>query len=118
MRASTVDGSANQDENIDAGGMSSHLYSKRKGGPAAVPTTYNHSGTQQFNTHLVFDTVQLSGGTVGVTLTGSAVFNNAFVCTATDNTNPDAVQVSTSGGNQIAFKGNGNDFIGYVCVGD
>jgi hypothetical protein len=83
-----------------------------------VPTTYNHSGTQQFNTHLVFDTVQLSGGTMGVTLTGSAVFNNAFVCTATDNTNPDAVQVSTSGGNQIAFKGNGNDFIGYVCVGD
>jgi hypothetical protein len=86
-----------------------------------VPTTYNHSGTQQINTHIVVDTVPLnSGGTASVTLTIPAAFTSpsTFVCTATDNTNPDAVQVSNSSGSQIAFKGNPSDLIGYVCIGD
>jgi hypothetical protein len=88
----------------------------------AVPTTYNHSGTQQTNTHIVVDTVQLSSGsgTATVTFTGSAVFTSAstFACAATDNTNPDAVQVSKSSGSSIAFKGNPSDVVGYSCVGD
>jgi len=86
-----------------------------------VPTTYNHSGTQQINTHIVVDRVPLnSGGTASVTLTIPAAFTSpsTFVCTATDNTNPDAVQVSNSSGSQIAFKGNPSDLIGYVCIGD
>jgi hypothetical protein len=83
-----------------------------------VPTTYNHAGTQQANAHIVVDTVVLSGGTGSVTLTGSAVFANAFLCTASDTMNAAAVQVSTTGGNTINFKGNVSDVISYVCIGN
>jgi hypothetical protein len=86
-----------------------------------VPTTYNHSGTQQANTHIVIDTVPLNmGGTASVTLTGSAMFtmSSTFVCTATDNTGANGIQVINVSGSSITFKGTGSDVIGYVCVGN
>jgi hypothetical protein len=84
-----------------------------------VPATYNHSGTQQSNTHIVVDTVQLSSGTVTVTLTVPAAFTSAstFACTGTDNTATDAVRATNLSGSSVTFKGNGSDVIGYLCVG-
>lgn len=72
MRASTVYGSANQDENIDAGGMSSHLYNKRKGGPAA---TGSISGNQLNAGQCVTGTAMVSGARTSMTASVSPSTN-------------------------------------------
>lgn len=84
-----------------------------------VPNTYNHSGSQQFNVHIVGDSVTLSSGTAGVTLSGSAGFTFAttFVCAATDQTSTSAVRVINNSGTSITFDGSSSDVIGYLCVG-
>lgn len=89
----------------------------------AVPTTYNHSGTQATAAHVVADTVTLSGGTATVTLTSSAVFTNAtsYQCVANSQTGANAVKVDQSTGTPgvtIVFTGTGTDVIHYIAVGN
>jgi hypothetical protein len=59
-----------------------------------VPTTYNHSGTQQTATHLVQDSCTL-GTDCAVTLTGSAVFTSStsYTCSAEDQTAAAATKI-------------------------
>jgi hypothetical protein len=86
-----------------------------------VPTTYNHSGSQQANTHIVIDTVQIgAGGSATVTLTFPATFRlpSTFVCSATDNSGPNSIQVINQSGSSIKFIGTASDVIGYLCIGN
>ena len=84
-----------------------------------VPTTYNHSGTQQTATHLVRDRCTL-GTDCSVTLAGSAVFTSSstYDCVAIDRTGANAVQFSPSSGSAFALTGTGTDTVSYVCVGN
>ena len=87
----------------------------------AVPTTYSHSGTQQTNTHIVFDTVQLDGnGNATVTLVFPATFtlSSTYVCTAADNGGANSVRVINQSGSSIQFMGTASHAIGYLCVGN
>jgi hypothetical protein len=85
-----------------------------------VPTTYNHSGTQQTAVHIVEDTATLSTGAVTVTLVGSAQFtsNATYSCTANDNTAANPVQVTQTSASSITFTGTGSDVVHYICVGN
>lgn len=84
-----------------------------------VPTTYNHSGTQQTAVHIVEDTCTL-GTSCSVTLTGAAVFtsSSSYMCSATDKTAAAAVQFNPSSGSAFALTGTGTDVLSYICVGN
>lgn len=84
-----------------------------------VPTTYDHSGTQQTATHLVQDSCTL-GTDCGVTLTGSAVYTNStsYTCVCEDDTAINACQVNQTSGSAFTITGTGTDAIRYVCVGN
>lgn len=84
-----------------------------------VPTTYDHSGTQQTATHVVKDRCTL-GTDCSVTLAGSAVFtsSSSYDCTALDRTGANAVKFAPSSGSAFALTGTGTDTISYVCVGN
>ena len=85
-----------------------------------VPTTYNHTGTQQTNVKIVEDTVALAGGVATVTLSGAATFAGAttYSCTAIDNTGANPVKVVQTSGTSIGFTGTGTDTVRFVCVGN
>ena len=85
----------------------------------AVPTTYNHSGTQATGVHIVADACTL-GTSCSVTLVGSAVFtsSSSYFCTATDETAAAAVKFVPSSGSAFALTGTGTDVLSYVCVGN
>jgi hypothetical protein len=89
------------------------------GKPTTLTHVYNSSGTISFPTHIVADSVVLSGGTATVTLTGAAVFTDAttYQCTANDVTAANAVKVVKNSGTSITFTGTGTDIIAYICVG-
>lgn len=84
-----------------------------------VPTTYNHSGTQQTATHLVQDTCTL-GTDCGVTLSGAAVYTNAtsYTCTCQDDTAIASCRVNQTSGSAFTITGTGTDVIRYQCVGN
>ena len=73
-----------------------------------VPVTYNHSGTQQTNAHIVEDSCTL-GTNCNITLTGAAVFtsSSSYMCTATDQTGANAVKFAPSSGSVFALTGTG-----------
>jgi len=85
----------------------------------AVPTTYNHSGTQATGAHVVQDRCTL-GTSCSVTLTGSAVYTSSstYDCVAIDRTGANAIQFAPSSGSAFALTGTGTDAISYVCVGN
>lgn len=87
---------------------------------ANIATTYDHSGTQQTNAHIVQDTVTLSSGTATVTLTGSAVFTSAssYTCVAEDDSALNVVKVTQTSGSSITFTGTGTDVIRYIAIGN
>jgi hypothetical protein len=73
--------------------------------------------------HIVRGTATISGTSVGVTLTGSAVFANAtsYVCTANDQTTTKTIVVEQSSGTAFTLTtgGGGNgDTVGFICVGN
>lgn len=84
-----------------------------------VPTTYNHSGTQQTGVHIVIDTCTL-GTSCSVTLTGSAVFTSisSYQCSATDTTSAAAVKFAPASGSTFALTGTGTDVLSYHCIGN
>lgn len=86
---------------------------------AATPTTYNHSGTQAVNAHVVIDTCVL-GTSCSVTLTGASVFtsSSSYVCSAQDTTAAAATKIVQSSGSAFAITGTGTDTLQYVCAGD
>jgi hypothetical protein len=83
-----------------------------------VPPAYNHSGTIEAAPHIVRDTCTL-GTSCSITLTGSAVFSGTtYDCFPRDVTTPaNAVTVTITSGNALAFTGTGTDVVNYVCVG-
>ena len=85
-----------------------------------VPTTYNAAGTQQTAAKLVTGTATLSGGTVTVTLSGSAVYTGAgtYQCTGTDQTAINAVRIANTNGTTFVITGTTTDVIGYICLGN
>lgn len=84
-----------------------------------VPTTYNHSGTQQTAAHIVEDSCTL-GTSCSVTLTGSAVFtsSSSYQCTAADQTAANAVKFAPSSGSAFSLTGTGTDLLSYICIGN
>lgn len=84
-----------------------------------VPTTYNHSGTQQTATHLVQDSCTL-GTDCAVTLTGSAVYTSStsYTCVCEDDTAIAACKVAQTSGSAFTITGTGTDAIRYICVGN
>jgi len=89
---------------------------------AATPTTYNASGSQQANAHVVIGSCTLASGSCSVSLTSPATFNNAtsYSCTAEDRTAPAATRVQQINGSSFMIFGSsvGSDVVGFVCVGD
>lgn len=86
-----------------------------------VPTTYNAAGTQQTGVHIVKDSGTLSGGTLVVTLTGSAAFTSSstYSCAANDDTSGvTAITVVYTSGTSVTFNGTTSDAFRYVCVGN
>lgn len=85
-----------------------------------VPTTYNKSGTQQTNVHLVFGRDALSGGTATITLTGSAAFtsNSTYRCIVGAEGTANASYVTLDSGSQFTLTGTGTDNIAWICVGN
>lgn len=88
-------------------------------GASGGTPVYNNLGTVQYNNHMVFGSVQLSGGAASVSFFGAAVFTsiNSYACTATDESTASAVKALNSAGNAISLSGNGTDFINYICIG-
>lgn len=84
-----------------------------------VPTTYNHTATQQTGAHVVVDSCTL-GTNCSVTLTGAAVFtsSSSYQCTATDQTGANAVKFAPSSGSVFVLTGTGVDVLGYICIGN
>lgn len=84
-----------------------------------VPTTYNHSGTQQTSTHLVVDSCTL-GTDCAITLAGSAVYTSStsYSCVAQDSTATNATAVAQASGSSVTITGTGVDVIRYACVGN
>jgi len=87
---------------------------------AATPVTFDASGAQQTNIHLIKDTCTL-GTNCSVKLKGPAAFssNASYDCWARDATAPTkAVTVLRTSGSAVAFVGSGTDEIGFLCAGD
>jgi len=86
----------------------------------ATPTTYNKSGTQQTTCHIVKDSSTLSGGTVTVTLTGSAVFtsSSSYVVICEDSTGINGTDVTYTSGSQFVINGTATDVIRWIAIGN
>ncbi len=86
-----------------------------------VGPLYNLSGTAQNTPHQVIGTATLSGGTVTVTLSGSAIFTSSgsYVCNAND-TGGSALAASTQNQSGSSFKifGTLTDVTTYICTGN
>lgn len=85
-----------------------------------VPTTYNHSGVQQVNAHLVVDSGTLVGGTLTVTFTGSATFTSSasYACTTDDSTALNPLDITYTSGSVVVFNGTTTDTFRYICAGN
>lgn len=85
-----------------------------------IPLTYNTSGTQQVNVHVVIGSVALVAGSATVTLTGSSLFTgvSTYFCVANDNSGANAVQVGISSGSSFAVVGTGTNTVKFICVGN
>lgn len=86
----------------------------------AAPTTYNVSGAQQPNSHIVKDYLALDGTGHGTaTFSGNAAFTNssAFHCVGTDASGVGAVQVDPASATTMTAIGTASHFVSYMCVG-
>lgn len=85
----------------------------------AVPVTYNKSGTQQTNAHIVQDSCTL-GTDCAVTLTGASVFTNStsYTVVCQDDTAIAACNVVQASGSAFTITGTGTDVIRYIAIGN
>lgn len=72
--------------------------------------------------HIVEGTGTLISGALTVTFVGSAAFSSAssYVCTATDSSLSQGMQVTQNLGTSVTFHDTfgGNDVFDYICVGN
>ena len=82
------------------------------------PVTYEISGTQDANPHLVRGFCTL-GSNCSITLVGSAIFSATanYNCIAQDETAAAATKVVRSSASAFVLTGTGTDNLSYVCVG-
>lgn len=87
---------------------------------AKIAATYNAAGTLQTAVHLVRDTGTLVGGTLTVTLTGSAAYTSSstYTCAADDSSGLFGMDVTYTSGSSVTFNGNSTDTFRYLCVGN
>jgi len=81
--------------------------------------TYNASGTEQLNTHMVYGSATLAAGTVTITLSGNAAFTSSstYKCTVTDSV-LNLTAVTYTSGAQFTILGVLTDTVSYHCVGN
>jgi hypothetical protein len=97
------------------------LYSVNGGAESKLVTPlYSTGGTLQASPHLVNGSGSLSGGTLVVTLTGSAVFSSSssYVCSPDDSTGINGIEVTYTSGSSFTLTGTGTDSVRYTCVGN
>lgn len=98
------------------------LYVGNSGNVRLTHPVLNAAGVQKANVHMVADKVTIpSGGSITVTLSGSAVFTSAtsYICLASDITVKNrACQIIQVSGTQITFIANVGDVIQYFCIGN
>lgn len=93
------------------------------GGALNIPNympLYDISGAEQTNPHMVNGSGALTGGTLAVTLTGSAVFTSStsYVCNPDDSTGINGIEVTYTDGSHFTLTGTGTDSVRYTCVGN
>lgn len=87
--------------------------------PVGLPV-FNALGTRQSTPHIVVGVVTI-GGSVTVTLAGSAAFTSAtsYICTASDITTKNrSPQIAQMSGASIIFTANVGDTVQYHCIGN
>ena len=91
-----------------------------------VPTTYNVSGTQLVNVHIVADSSSLVSGTPStkvITLSGAAIFtsNTSYKCAVSNTTNPaNSLAITYTDGSHFTITGPNtvSDSFSFNCVGN
>lgn len=82
------------------------------------PQVLNTSGALQISNKIVTGIATLSGGTLVVTFTSSAVFaNTSYVCSGANQTNANAFKIVNTSASSITITGTGTDVIGFQCIG-
>ena len=87
----------------------------------ANPLTFSAAGTQSTTTtHLVYGSATLSGGTVTITLLGSAIYTNSssYQCNANDLSALQSVRVNLVSGSSFILLGTDTNNVNYVCLGN
>jgi hypothetical protein len=81
--------------------------------------TFKADGTLVFPTHIVSDSVALSGGTATVTFVGGAVFTSTsdYQCSGSNFSNANPFKIAKTSATQITITGTGTDIIMFTCVG-
>jgi hypothetical protein len=84
-----------------------------------APGIYSASGKEQRGAHIVSDRATLSGGTVTVYFSSSAVFTSStsYSCTANDDTKPTPIEIVQDSGSSVTFAGTSDDSFHYICAG-
>ena len=91
-----------------------------------VPVTYNVSGTQLVNVHIIADSSSLTSGTPStkvITLSGAAVFtsNTSYKCAVSNTTNPaNSLAITYTDGSHFTVTGPNtvSDGFSFNCVGN
>lgn len=85
----------------------------------AWPATYDHSGNQLVNSHIVQDSCVL-GTSCAVTFASTSVFSSSgsYTCVAEDEGGIFATKVVQASGTSMTITGNGTDTIRYHCAGN
>ena len=81
---------------------------------------FNAAGTRTNLPHIVADKATLAaGGTVVITLTGSAAYTSAtsYVVAAVDTTANHSVLITQTSGTSFTITGTGSNVINFICVG-
>lgn len=88
--------------------------------PNSLVPSYNHTGSLLTGVHIVQDSGTMTGGTLAVTLTSSAVFtsSSSYVCSANDVTAANPVQITYASGSSVSFIGTSGDVVRYQCRGN
>jgi hypothetical protein len=81
---------------------------------------FTSAGVRSISPHIVADTTTLSsGGTITVTLTGSAAYTSAtsYFVICTDDTANHSVLVTQTSGTAFTITGTGNNVVHFICIG-
>jgi len=85
-----------------------------------LPPVYTAAGVEQTSPHIVSDTATLAGGTVTVTLVGSAAFTSAtsYHVVIQEKTTALSTQVTQVSGSSFIITGTGTDVINFIAIGN